>query len=252
MFRNVLVAIDGSPHGAAALTEAIDVVKQNNARMTIMTSVPDPSAWLLSGGPASGGVDFEALAADTESEYRTLLDSAVDQVPAEIPVTKVLAHGRPANRILKQLKEGGHDLVIMGSRGRGEVRSLLLGSVSHEVLNASPAAALIVHADPDAGRRRFRRRFRGSSKPVRAKPRQDVRWPSRRTSTRPVSSRSSQVYSAAVGLDEQRDRDRDEKKHHRRDRVAIPLSRASRPVSANLAAPLESASPGPEHASPGS
>ena len=45
-FRNVLVAFDGSPHGAAALTEAIDVVKQNNARMTIMTSVPDPSAWL--------------------------------------------------------------------------------------------------------------------------------------------------------------------------------------------------------------
>ena len=151
MFRNVLVAIDGSPHGAAALTEAIDIVKQNNARMTIMTSVPDPSAWLLSGGPASGGVDFDALAADTESEYRTLLDSAVDQVPAEIPVTKVLAHGRPADRILKQLEEGGHDVVIMGSRGRGEVRSLLLGSVSHEVLNASPAAALIVHADPDAG-----------------------------------------------------------------------------------------------------
>ena len=164
MFRNVLVAIDGSPHGAAALTEAIDVVKQNNARMTIMTSVPDPSAWLLSGGPASGGVDFDALAADTESEYRTLLDSAVDQVPAEIPVTKVLAHGRPANRILKQLKEGGHDLVIMGSRGRGEVRSLLLGSVSHEVLNASPAAALIVHADPDAG---------SEAEPVQEKPRHD-------------------------------------------------------------------------------
>ena len=54
MFRNVLVAIDGSPHGAAALAEAIDVVKQNNARMTIMTSVPDPSAWLLSGGPVTG------------------------------------------------------------------------------------------------------------------------------------------------------------------------------------------------------
>ena len=148
MFRNVLVSIDGSPHGAAALAEAIDVATQNNARLTIMTSVPDPSSWLLSGGPASGGVDFEALAADTEREYRELLESAVDQVPKEIPVTKVLAHGRPATRILRQLKEGRHDLVVMGSRGRGEVRSLLLGSVSHEVLNASPAATLVVRADP--------------------------------------------------------------------------------------------------------
>jgi nucleotide-binding universal stress UspA family protein len=149
MFRNVLVAIDGSPHGETALARAIDFATQNNARLTIITSVPDPSSWLLSGGPASGGVDFEALAEDTEHDYRGMLEAAVEQVPTEVPVTKILAHGRPATQILKQLHDGGYDLMVMGSRGRGEVRSLLLGSVSHEVLNASPAAVLIVHADPD-------------------------------------------------------------------------------------------------------
>ena len=147
MFHNLLVAIDGSPHGERALSEAIEYAEGGNAYLTIMTCVPDPSAWLLTGGPYGGGVDFKALAEDTEQDYRDLLEAAVHHVPKDISVTKVLAHGRAADRILEQLRKGGHDLLVLGSRGRGEVRSLLLGSVSHEVLNASPAAVLIVHAE---------------------------------------------------------------------------------------------------------
>jgi nucleotide-binding universal stress UspA family protein len=146
MFHNVLVAIDGSPHASAALDEALDIARQGNARLTVITTVPDPSTWLLGGAAYSGGIDFEAIARETEREYRELLENAVEQVPQDLSVTKVLAHGRPGERILEQVEQGNHDLIVMGSRGRGQVRSLLLGSVSHEVLNASPAAVLIVHA----------------------------------------------------------------------------------------------------------
>lgn len=146
MFRDILVAIDGSVHAAQALDEAVDLAHCDNARLTVMTTVPDPSAWLLSGGGYSG-IDYAALSEETEREYSELLDKAVAQVPQDVSVTKRLVNGRPGDRILDEMKERHHDLVVMGSRGRGNVRSLVLGSVSHQVLNAAPAAVLIVHAE---------------------------------------------------------------------------------------------------------
>jgi nucleotide-binding universal stress UspA family protein len=149
MFRNILVAIDGSIHAERALAEAADLAEGNNAALTVMTSVPDTSSWLISMSYGQG-TDLSVLAQETEREYTKLLDSAVDGLPQNISVTKILTHGRPGRHILEQLQTGKHDLVVMGSRGRGEVSSLLLGSVSHQVLNASPAAVLIVHAPDDA------------------------------------------------------------------------------------------------------
>jgi nucleotide-binding universal stress UspA family protein len=81
MFHNLLVAIDGSPHASTALTEAIDIARQGNATLTVITTVPDPATWLLGGAAYSGGIDFEAIARETEREYRDLLESAIEQVP---------------------------------------------------------------------------------------------------------------------------------------------------------------------------
>ena len=46
--------------------------------------------------------------------------------------------------LLRQIEQGHHDLVVMGSRGRGAFRSALLGSVSHYVLHHSPVPVPIV------------------------------------------------------------------------------------------------------------
>jgi nucleotide-binding universal stress UspA family protein len=122
VFRNILVAIDGSAHAARALAEAIDLAERDNARLTIMTAVPEPSSWLLSGGGYGGAVDYAALSEETRREYQRLLDDAVSQVPQTVSVTSRLVRGRPGDRILEQMQEGSHDLVVMGSRGRGSAR----------------------------------------------------------------------------------------------------------------------------------
>jgi nucleotide-binding universal stress UspA family protein len=70
---------------------------------------------------------------------------AAKQVPENLSKRTVVRFGRPADEILAEVEEGEHDLVVMGSRGRGAAGSLLLGSVSTAVCHRSPVPVLIVH-----------------------------------------------------------------------------------------------------------
>jgi nucleotide-binding universal stress UspA family protein len=149
MFRNILVAIDGSAHATRALEEAADIAVAMNARVTLLASVPDPSPWIASGAYAAPTL-LDSLSEAAEREYDSMLLEAVGSLPEGLPAERVLAHGAPGPNIVKRVHEGNHDLVVMGSRGRGNLRSLMLGSVSHHVLHASPVPVLVVHADEPA------------------------------------------------------------------------------------------------------
>jgi nucleotide-binding universal stress UspA family protein len=81
-------------------------------------------------------------------EADRIVRAAADRVPDDISVTTILTEHPIRAAILERVEAGHHDLVVMGSRGRGTVRSAVLGSVSHHVLHHSPVPVLIVHADP--------------------------------------------------------------------------------------------------------
>jgi nucleotide-binding universal stress UspA family protein len=144
MLGRILVAFDGSSDAQAALEQAIDLARGNNGRLTVMAVVPTDTVWGL--GQIYGvPVDLAALGKEVERDYQAMLDGAVDAVPGDIPVTKILKRGSAAEAIVEEARRQGHDLIVMGSRGRGELRSLLLGSVSHHVQHASSTPVLVVH-----------------------------------------------------------------------------------------------------------
>jgi nucleotide-binding universal stress UspA family protein len=141
MFKSILVAWDGSEHAKRALAEAIDLARTQEARLTLLSVAAPIHAW--------PGYIPPITEADLVSAAEQMLAEGEALVPDGIPVSGRTATGDPGTELLKRAAAANHDLIVMGSRGRGAIRSAVLGSVSHFVLNHATVPVLIVH---DGGR----------------------------------------------------------------------------------------------------
>jgi nucleotide-binding universal stress UspA family protein len=143
MFHNILVAVGGSADADAALAHAIDLAESEHSRLTLMTAVAElpPTAYLMAGEQTA------ELLERAPDQAEAVIRQARDRVPADLPVTTVLSEQPIRVALMRQIRDGHHDLVVIGSRGRGAGRAALLGSVSHYVLHHSPIPVLIVHAE---------------------------------------------------------------------------------------------------------
>jgi len=142
MFRSILVAVDGSRAAAAALAQAIDLARDEGARLTLVTVVP-PHRWLLP-SPYIAPVPTEE---ELECQAQQIVDDAERLVPDGVSVSTVVRRGPVLDAILARVECAEHDLVVVGSRGRGPAGSLLLGSLSLALVRHSPVPVLVVRAN---------------------------------------------------------------------------------------------------------
>jgi nucleotide-binding universal stress UspA family protein len=142
VFLNILVAVDGSEHAAQALRTAAQLAQEEHARLTVITAVP--SAPALAQMSAAGVALTEV--ADLLGEAGQHIRAQVDALPRDISVQSIVVRGQPVEVILERLREGHHDLLVMGSRGLGRMSSALLGSVSQAVLHEASVPVLVVRA----------------------------------------------------------------------------------------------------------
>jgi nucleotide-binding universal stress UspA family protein len=139
-YRHVLVAFDGSPEAQLALEHAIALAQNYRARLALVAVVAPPPllAWQAPGG-------MRAVHDSEQTELDRELRAAADRIPDDLPVTTRLLDGDPAREILRAARDGNHDAIILGSRGRGRVSAALLGSVSNRVMHDAEVPVIVVH-----------------------------------------------------------------------------------------------------------
>jgi nucleotide-binding universal stress UspA family protein len=144
----VVVGVDGSPGSRAALVHALTTAAQRGAELEVVSSFPVNLVW--SGGLPLEVPDTDAIRVDTESRARALIDEVrSDLSTVGIPgldvvdIRLMVTEGRTVPVLLKQSEHA--DLLVVGSRGRGGLRSALLGSVALHCATHARCPVVVVH-----------------------------------------------------------------------------------------------------------
>ncbi|GAA1452562.1 universal stress protein [Nocardiopsis tropica] len=148
----IVVGVDGSETARRALGLAYDLAAESGAELVVVHSWEVPYPYDPVAMTAAGYLPQEDLfERQSEELVAGLLAEVVDErrEDLDVEVSVVRTQNSPVSAILEAAE--GADAVVVGSRGRGTVRGLLLGSVSQGVLHRSriPVIVLPRHADED-------------------------------------------------------------------------------------------------------
>jgi nucleotide-binding universal stress UspA family protein len=138
----ILVPIDGSKHSLKAFRVALDIAKNNNAKINVLTCLEkeDVGAWYIDKRTNKKIMsDAKKFAKDFLSK---LEKPAAD---ANIPISlNILETKSASNQIITFSNSKKIDLIVIGSHGRGGFNKFLLGSVSNKVSQMAKCPVMIV------------------------------------------------------------------------------------------------------------
>ena len=139
MFSRILVGVDGSECARRAFDAAVAMARTSNASLVVLCVVQPP---MIIGQRKEIAARFIRI---LEREGKMILaDYAEEADKKGVKAETRLAKGHPAKIILYTARAEHADLIVVGSRGRGGVKGMLLGSVSSAVVQNSKVPVLVV------------------------------------------------------------------------------------------------------------
>lgn len=136
--QTVIVGVDGSSGARAALEFAAEEAAVREAKLHVV------AAWEV--GPTPVGrfstVDLIETYRTSAEEARQAASDYLESVWPALEVTAETWEGPAADVLVSLAREA--DLLVVGNRGRGDVASLVLGSVSHHVVQHAPCPVVVI------------------------------------------------------------------------------------------------------------
>ena len=140
MFSKLLVPVDGSENSVRALEAAIFLSKKIDAHVTVMHVMQKPPTVYIH--PQK---ELEELLLNYRREAEQIL-ARCEEIGNRngVELKKVIIEGDVASKILGFAEKEGLDMIVMGHRGSGRFKEMVLGSVSQKVLNQTKRSVLII------------------------------------------------------------------------------------------------------------
>jgi nucleotide-binding universal stress UspA family protein len=139
-FTRVLVAIDGSGHAELALAHAARIAGWSGAEVVVVVAFDHPVRFRR-----RGMLPMDALMAQLESDAVELAGEAVTLLEARGLRSRAVAiRGDAVEAIIETASAEAADLIVIGRRGLGQLRGMLMGSVSDRVVSRSHTPVLVV------------------------------------------------------------------------------------------------------------
>lgn len=146
MYQKILIATDGSDFSKKCIEHGIELAKNNQAEVTIVTVTVPYSISGLTGGWLDSPSTMEEYEENCKKVAGDILSTAKEYAKSlGVNISTVhLSEVAPATAIVEIADNLGSDLVVMGSHGRRGIQRVLLGSQVNEVLQTCKVPVLVV------------------------------------------------------------------------------------------------------------
>ncbi|MDO7785967.1 universal stress protein [Desulforamulus aquiferis] len=144
MYSKLLVPVDGSDRAAKCLTHTIELAQKLGAKVTLMHVVPSLPPYVNTSVDRLGQAQ-QSIIEELMRNGKEMLEDLLSSVAGKgVDVDLYTVMGQPADEILEKARAENYDLIVIGSRGLGEIKGYLMGSVSNRVSRHASCPVLII------------------------------------------------------------------------------------------------------------